>query len=114
MENPLAGFCHVAWVESVAVRTWPREGAVAAATFTVVVAELSASLFALFPVVSWFRVGKVQLARFPLAGVPSSGAMKVGPEARATAPEPVVPSLKSATLGRAKLAPPLAPVLLPK
>ncbi|ORU96145.1 hypothetical protein AWB94_31270 [Mycolicibacterium canariasense] len=37
---------------------------------------------AALPVVDWFKVGKVQFARFPLAGVPKAGVTKVGEVAR--------------------------------
>jgi hypothetical protein len=53
-----AGVCQVAAVPEVAVKTCPSVGAVAAATLTTVVAELRASVLALLPVVSWFKVGK--------------------------------------------------------
>jgi hypothetical protein len=42
-----------------------------------------------FPVVFWFSVGNVQLARFPEVGVPSTGVVKEGDVANTAAPEPV-------------------------
>ena len=43
------------------------------------------------PVVFWFKVGNVQLARFPEDGVPSSGVVKLGEVVSATTvPEPEV------------------------
>src|SRR6478735_7992653 len=56
---PPDGACHVAWVLSVAVRTYPVLGATEDDTLTTVVAELSASAFAAVPVVFWLNVGNV-------------------------------------------------------
>ena len=42
------------------------------------------------PVVFWFNVGNVQLAKLPEAGVPNAGVTSVGEVANTTAPEPVV------------------------
>lgn len=56
----------MAAVPPVAVRTCPLVGAVAEETFTIVVAEFSASVLALLPVVSWLKVGKeVRAAALP-------------------------------------------------
>ena len=41
------------------------------------------------PVVFWFSVGNVQLAKLPDEGVPSAGVTKVGLVANTKAPEPV-------------------------
>ena len=49
---PAVRVCHVAVVPEVAVRTWPLLGAVAADTFTVVVAEFSAFAVAAVPAVA--------------------------------------------------------------
>ena len=72
----LAGACHVALVESVAVSTCPTVGAVAEETFTTVVAELRASVLADVPVMS------------PVA-VPIFGVVKTGEFANTAAPVPV-------------------------
>src|SRR5450755_796602 len=72
---PPAAACHVACVPSVAVSTCAADGAVAEATFTVVVAEvkpLAALAVAAFPVVDWLRVGTS-----PLAMVPHDGTAEV-------------------------------------
>ena len=42
------------------------------------------------PVVFWFNVGNVQLARFPLVGVPNIGVTNVGLVERTTLPVPVL------------------------
>jgi hypothetical protein len=42
------------------------------------------------PDVLWFRVGKVQFARFPLVGVPSIGVTNVGVVASTLFPVPVL------------------------
>lgn len=44
---------------------------------------------AALPVVLWFSVGNVQLAKFPDAGVPSAGVTSVGLLDSTTAPDPV-------------------------
>ena len=41
------------------------------------------------PVVSWFKVGKVQFCKSPEAGVPSAGVTRVGLVANTRAPVPV-------------------------
>lgn len=61
-------FCHVAVVVLVATSAWSAAGAVAAAVLTTPVAFRRESAL---PVVFWLSVGKVQLDRFPLSGVPS-------------------------------------------
>jgi hypothetical protein len=42
------------------------------------------------PVVFWFNVGNVQLARLPLDGVPKTGVTRVGLVDNTTLPEPVL------------------------
>lgn len=42
------------------------------------------------PVVFWFSVGNVQLAKLPEAGVPKAGVTSVGDVAKTKAPEPVL------------------------
>jgi hypothetical protein len=44
---------------------------------------------AALPVVLWFNVGNVQLAKLPELGVPNAGVTKVGEVLRTTLPEPV-------------------------
>ena len=46
----------------------------------IALAVCNAVAVAAFPVVDWLRVGKVQFARLPLAGVPRTGAVIVGPD----------------------------------
>jgi hypothetical protein len=53
--------------------------------FTARVADSPAAV----PLVFWFRVGNVQLAKFPELGVPSAGVTKLGLVERTTEPEPV-------------------------
>ena len=53
---------------------------------------------AAFPVVFWFSVGNVQLAKLPDAGVPRAGVTKVGLVANTKAPLPVSPVTAAAKL----------------
>jgi hypothetical protein len=56
---------------------------------TTVEAELSALVFAAVPVVSWFRVGNVQLVSVPELGVPKAGVTRAGDVALTKTPVPV-------------------------
>jgi hypothetical protein len=49
---------------------------------------------AALPVVFWLSIGKVQLVKFPDAGVPRIGVTNVGLVANTNAPEPVSSLIK--------------------
>jgi hypothetical protein len=49
--------------------------------------------FAAVPVVFWFSVGNVQLAKLPEVGVPKAGVTKVGDVAKTLSPVPVLATL---------------------
>lgn len=85
MTVPVVGVCHVAVVEDVAVSTWPVEGAVAAATSMLVVADLSALVD---PEVNPLPV-PVMFVPTRVDGVPRLGVTRVGEVAKTAAPVPV-------------------------
>jgi len=77
LDPPPDGVCQVAVVELVAVRTWPLEGAVAALTSTVVVADFKAFVI---PDVSPVAV-PVRFVAAPLEGVPRAHPFTTGDHA---------------------------------